>query len=148
MRTIVVAALTLLAVVVHVAGQAPAGSDGWQIPEGAATERNPVPLTAAAVARGKSLYQSKCQRCHGADGAGHGPDGDPARPPADLTDSRRASRNPDGVMFYKIWNGRAKPRMPAMKSDLQAADVWMLVHYVKTLRKPVNAWVASSRTPR
>jgi hypothetical protein len=29
-------------------------------------------------------------------------------------DGRTSSlRNPDGVMFYKIWNGRAKPRMPA-----------------------------------
>jgi mono/diheme cytochrome c family protein len=145
MRLIVAAALVCL-VVVHAAGQAPGGSEGWQIPDGAATEQSPVALSAAAVARGKNLYQSKCQRCHGVDGAGHGPDGDPAHPPADLTDSRSASRNPDGVMFYKIWNGRAKPRMPAMKSDLPAADVWMLVHYVKTLRKPLNAWAASSRT--
>jgi hypothetical protein len=38
-------------------------------------------------------------------------------------------------MFYKIWNGRAKPRMPAMKSEVPAADAWAIVHYVKTLRK-------------
>ena len=148
MRTIVAGVVVLFAVLAHVSGQAPAGSDGWQIPEGAATEQNPIPLTAAAVARGRSLYQSRCQRCHGPDGAGRGPDADPAHPPADLTDSRRASWNPDGVMFYKIWNGRSKPRMPAMKSDLQAADAWMVVHYVKTLRKPVNGSSAFSRTPR
>ena len=110
-------------------------SDGWQIPEGAATESNPEPLTAANLTRGQSLYKAKCQRCHGVDGAGHGPESDPDHPAGDLTDGRRASRNPDGLMFYKIWNGRPKPKMPAMKSDVSRADVWKLVLYVKTLRR-------------
>lgn len=123
-----------LANVAHVAGQM-AGSDGWGIPEHAASARNPVPITPALLARGKSLYQSKCRRCHGADGIGRGPDADPDHPPADLTDARRASRNPDGVVFYKIWNGRTKPRMPAMKSEISQVDAWTIVHYVKTLRK-------------
>ena len=110
-------------------------SEGWRIPEGAATERNPEPLNPAVLARGETLYHSKCQRCHAADGAGHGSDTDPDHPAGDLTDGRRASRNPDGVMFYKIWNGRAKPKMPAMKTDISRADVWAVIHYVKTLRK-------------
>jgi hypothetical protein len=29
----------------------------------------------------------------------------------------------------------ANPKMPAMKSDISRADVWTLIHYVKTLRK-------------
>ena len=114
---------------------APDPSDGWQIPEGAATEPNPEPLTAAGLTRGQTLYKAKCQRCHGVDGAGHGPESDPDHPAGDLTDGRRASRNPDGVMFYKIWNGRAQPKMPPMKMDVGRADVWKLVHYVKTLRR-------------
>lgn len=121
--------------VARVATQAPDDSNGWHIPAGAATESNPEPLNAAALAKGQSLYKSKCQRCHGADGTGHGPEGDPSHPPADLTDGRRASRNPDGVMFYKIWNGREKPKMPAMKTDITRSDVWTVIHYVKTLRK-------------
>ena len=115
--------------------QAPVDSDGWHIPPGAAMEGNPEPTSPAALARGRSLYKAKCQRCHGADGTGHGPEANPDHPPADLTDGRRASRNPDGVMFYKIWNGRAKPKMPAMKADIDRGDVWMIVHFVKTLRK-------------
>jgi hypothetical protein len=43
--------------------------------------------------------------------------------------------NPDGVMFYKIWNGRAKPKMPAMKIDVTRTDVWAVIHYINTLRK-------------
>ena len=127
--------LVTVANAVHVAGQAPAGSDGWHIPEGAAAEHSPMPIDAASIAKGKSLFQAKCQRCHGADGSGRGPDADPAHPPADLTDGSHASRNPDGVLFYKIWNGRAKPRMPAMKSEISVNDAWTIVHYVKTLRK-------------
>src|SRR5262245_6870364 len=96
--------------------QTPGGSEGWQIPDGAETERNPVPADPAVLAKGQGLYRSKCQRCHGTNGKGDGPDADPDHAPSDLTDVRRAVRNPDGVMFYKIWNGRAKPKMPAMKT--------------------------------
>ena len=59
--------------VANVATQAPDDSNGWHLPEGAASERNLVPLNDAVLARGQNLYKAKCQRCHGADGAGHGP---------------------------------------------------------------------------
>ena len=117
------------------AGQGPAGSEGWQIPDGAAAELSPVPTDPAGLAKGRELYRAKCQRCHGADGKGRGPDADPNHAPSDLTDARRASRNPDGVMFYKIWNGRSRPKMPAMKADISRIDVWTIIHYVKTLRR-------------
>lgn len=121
--------------IAHGAVQAPDGSEGWHIPEGAAAERAPEPLTPATLSRGLHLYRTKCERCHGADGTGNGPDTDPAHPAGDLTDARRASRNPDGVLFYKIWNGRTKPKMPAMKTDISQAEVWAVIQYVKTLRK-------------
>ena len=127
--------LTFVVGVAKVMTQMPAGSDGWHIPAGAATEINPEPNNPAVIARGQSLYKAKCQRCHGVDGSGHGPEADPDHPPADLTDAGRAPRNPDGVMFYKIWNGRAKPKMPPMKTDIARIDVWKVIHYVKTLRK-------------
>ena len=127
--------LTVAVNVARVATQAPDGSEGWHIPESAAMERNPEPLNAAVLAKGEHVYRAKCQRCHGADGTGHGSEADPNHLPADLTDGRRAARNPDGVMFYKIWNGREKPKMPAMKTDITRAEVWTVIHYVKTLRK-------------
>lgn len=116
-------------------GEAPGRSDGWQIPQGAERERNPIAVDAGVVARGQRLYRSKCQRCHGLDGAGTGPDADPDHAPGDLTDGGRAARNPDGVMFYKIWNGRKKPQMPAMKAEIDRNEVWTVIHYVKTLRR-------------
>ena len=132
---VILICLTLVAVTVRAATQAPGDSQGWQIPGGAEAERNPVQIDQATLAKGRRLYRSKCQGCHGEKGHGDGPDADPNHPAADLTDARRASRNPDGVMFYKIWNGRAKPKMPAMKTDISQADVWTVIHYVRSLRK-------------
>jgi mono/diheme cytochrome c family protein len=136
--------LTFVAVGVRVTTQTPAGSEGWQIPDSAEADRNPVPIDPAALATGQRIYRSKCAGCHGVNGKGDGPDRDPNHLPGDLTDARRASRNPDGVMFYKIWNGRTKPKMPAMKADLARTDVWTLIHYVKTLRHS-DAPTSSSR---
>jgi mono/diheme cytochrome c family protein len=109
--------------------------DGWQIPPGAAQEENPVSVSDAVLASGKQVFASKCERCHGPGGTGNGPDADPEHKPDDLTDSSRASRNPDGVMFYKIWNGRRVPQMPAFRDELSKNDVWSVVHYVKTFRQ-------------
>ena len=111
-------------------------SDGWQIGEDAIDLQNPVMLTPAVASKGAELYRSKCQRCHGRSGRGNGPDADFDDPPRDLTDGSRALRNPDGVLFYKIWNGRTNPRMPAFKTDISRDDVWAIVHYIKTLRVP------------
>jgi mono/diheme cytochrome c family protein len=113
-----------------------ANAQGWQIPPAASTEESPVSPRLAVIRRGKALYISHCSGCHGLEGRGNGPDKttDPAHPPADLTNASRATLNPDGVMFYKIWNGRAQPTMPAFKTRLTRNDVWAVVEYVKTLR--------------
>jgi mono/diheme cytochrome c family protein len=112
------------------------GRRGWTIPEGASKEANPVATSPPVVEQGKKIYEKNCRRCHGDSGQGNGPDADPDEPPEDLTDPARAARNPDGVMFHKVWNGRKSPKMPAFKSEgLSKEDVWTVIHYVKTLRK-------------
>ena len=132
---IAITTVWLIATAASARGASQVGADdGWQIPAAASTEANPLAGGTEVIARGRTLYRSKCQRCHGAAGKGDGPDADSDHRPADLSDARRAPRNPDGILFYKIWNGRAKPRMPAMKADLSRGDVWALIHYVKTLR--------------
>ena len=140
MRRLLVAGCGLvaaLAVTTALRAQQPPMSnpDGWQIPQTAPTDTNPVASSPQVIAKGKDLYKAKCERCHGATGVGNGPDADPEHMPNDLTDGKRAARNPDGVMYYKIWNGRKKPKMPAFKSDMSQNDVWTVIHYVKTLRK-------------
>ena len=117
--------------------QAPAArTNGWTIPPDAAQEKNPVAGDQTAVQAGKQLFEKNCKRCHGPAGKGDGPDADPdLQGDMDLTVARRAARNPDGVVFYKAWNGRAKPKMPAFKDTLTKDQVWQIVSYVQTLRE-------------
>jgi mono/diheme cytochrome c family protein len=121
------------------ADQKPARADGWTIPPEAAQETNPVPDTPQTQAAGRALFQKNCQRCHGPKGIGDGPDADPDNmADMDLTNPKRTSRNPDGVVFYKAWNGRTKPKMPAFKEKLTKEQVWTIVRYVQTLRKSAS----------
>ena len=114
---------------------APQGN-GWTIPDDAKTTKNPLTVDAKLVEAGKTLFKSKCQRCHGPGGLGDGPDGDPdAQQDMNLTVAKRAANNPDGVIFYKISNGRKKPKMPAQKDDLTKEQIWSVVAYAQSLRK-------------
>jgi len=118
-----VASLCVLGALVSAQGK------GWTIPEGAATEKNPLSSTPDALKKGESLYKSHCVTCHGPKGLGDGPDvdrKDRANKPANLA----LSRNPEGVVFYKVWNGREQPKMPAFKSQMTRDEVWAVVAYV------------------
>jgi mono/diheme cytochrome c family protein len=112
---------------------------GWLIPDGGRNEKSPMSSVADAATRGKALYASYCARCHGPDGKGDGPDSDYA---SDLTDDLRTELNTEGVLFYKIWNGRIKygkgptEDMPAFQGKLEKDQVWLLVEYLKVLRTP------------
>jgi mono/diheme cytochrome c family protein len=112
---------------------------GWLIPDGGRDEKSPMSSVAGAAAQGKALYAANCARCHGPEGKGDGPDATYA---ADLTDDLRIELNTEGVLFYKIWNGRIKEGkgptedMPAFQGRLARDQVWTLVEYLKVLRTP------------
>lgn len=107
----------------------------WTIPPTAVDEANPLPVNAATLAGGKKLYDAKCQRCHGAAGKGDGPDADQKYiDTMDLTQAARAARNKDGQVFYKIWNGRLNPKMPAFSEEMTREQAWAVVAYVQSLR--------------
>src|SRR5207237_6229187 len=98
-------------------------------------EKNPLPASAANMAKWKALYTKNSQRCHGVAGKGDGPDSDAQNPAADLSDEYLAATNPDGVMFYRILNGHP-PDMPAFQDVLAKDDIWAVILYAKSLRKP------------
>ena len=112
---------------------------GWFIPDGARDEKSPLSSVAGSATRGKTIFASNCVRCHGAEGKGNGPDSDHA---SDLTDQLRDTINPEGVLFYKVWNGHAiqlrtqVDDMPAFDGKLSRDEVWAVVEYLKVLRIP------------
>ena len=112
---------------------------GWFIPSGGRDEKSPLSSVPGAVARGKTIFVSNCARCHGAEGKGDGTDSDHA---SDLTDELRDTINPEGVLFYKVWNGHAVQLrtqvddMPAFQGKLSRDEVWAVVEYLKVLRTP------------
>jgi len=113
----------------------PSNPNGWILPPEADQEKNPFAGDAKAIESGKELYKKTCERCHGPGGKGDGKDADPDHmQDMDLTVARRASRNPDGTVFYKVWNGRKSPKMPAQKDELTREQVWQIVAYTQTLR--------------
>ena len=115
---------------------AAASGSGWTLPPEAQTTKNPLTVDGKLLATGKAIFKDKCQKCHGASGKGDGPDADPdAQEDMDLTRADRAAKNPEGVMFYKVFNGRKKPKMPAQKDELTKDQIWAVVAYAQTLRK-------------
>jgi mono/diheme cytochrome c family protein len=114
----------------------PPNPNAWVMPDTAKTEQSPIQPTPAVLKTGAALYQKHCQRCHGPQGKGDGPDADATDKPDDLSDLSRVTRNPDGVMFYKVWNGRKKPQMPGFSAKLNKDEAWSVVLFAKTLRKP------------
>jgi mono/diheme cytochrome c family protein len=115
----------------------PQGStSGWTLPPDADTKKSPLTVNEKVLATGKAVFKDKCTKCHGPGGLGDGPDADPDhREDMDLTNPKRADRNSDGIVFYKVSNGRRKPKMPAFKDELNEQQVWSVVAYVQSLRK-------------
>ena len=116
--------------------QAPRAANAWQLPPDAAQTKNPLTLDDKVLAAGRKIFTDKCQKCHGPKGLGDGPDADPDHAEdMDLTNPKRVDRNPDGVVFYKVSNGRKNPKMPTFKDELSTEQIWTVVAYVQTLRK-------------
>jgi mono/diheme cytochrome c family protein len=127
--------VAVLAGVLLVAGVVRAQSE-WTIPDEAPGLVSPLEVTSDVVKKGAEIFNARCRKCHGAAGRGNGPYSDPEHPAADLT-RPEVGNTPDGVLFYKIWNGR-RP-MPAFKVVLEREDVWKAVAFVKTLSQGAAA---------
>ena len=104
----------------------------WNAPQEAASRRNPVPKDAAAVERGRKLFEQFCANCHGKSGQGDGSVAAELKAkPANLAE--RAGHHPDGDFAWKIANGRGA--MPAFKNQLSENQIWDLTHFIQSLKK-------------
>lgn len=85
--------------------------------------------------KGKTLYTSMCQHCHGEAGDGNGTmvtsGAYKSGGNLDYKDQAKMSLS-DGQMFYSISYG--KNNMGAHASLLSKEEIWVLVHYVRSLQ--------------
>jgi mono/diheme cytochrome c family protein len=98
-------------------------------------EVNPLPVTAALLARGKERYTITCQPCHGAAGDGKGTVTKFGMTIiADLHDvaTRKVVQMPDGQLFDTISNG--KNLMQGYAATIAPVDRWAIVAYVRALQ--------------
>lgn len=133
---VMTAAIVLAAGVADTAAQQKPSTTGWQLPPDATETKSPLTVNDKVLAAGKKVFSDKCQKCHGSKGLGDGPDADPEHAEEmNLTNPKRADRNPDGVVYYKVLNGRRKPKMPTFKEELSTEQIWSVVAYVQSLRQ-------------
>lgn len=107
--------------------------------EAAASLKNPVPVTTYTLAEGKRLYNINCTPCHGETGKADGTIvADGKFPPPPSYESDRIRTTPEGKMFYSVKYG--KNLMGAYGTVLSPTQIWMVLHYVNTLKgNPVKA---------
>ena len=135
-RLVALACAAFAIVFLFVTSTQTASLQGWKIPPTAKEEKNPLTVDDALIAAGKKLFAQKCQRCHGPEGKGDGPDADAdSMERMDLSNPANAAANPDGVVFYKVSHGRQEPRMPPFEDQLTKDQIWTVVAYAQSLRK-------------
>lgn len=100
---------------------------------GIGSPENPIEYEDESIERGRILYDINCRLCHGYEGKGDGTVAPYFKtvPPRDLTDSSVVGLS-DGDIFLTITNG--KPYMPALKENLDVANRWDVVNYVRKLQ--------------
>ena len=93
--------------------------------------RSSVPYQAASIVAGAARYGEHCARCHGATGAGDGPDGlRLPRPPADLR-APHTAQHTAGDLFWWITTGIPRAGMPAFGATLGVEERWDAINYVR-----------------
>ncbi len=107
----------------------------WEVPAKFKSMKNPTDAKDKdGMNEGKALYAKQCSSCHGKKGLGDGSKAPELK--GDLGDfSSAATQNQtDGEIFYKMTEGRDD--MPSFKKKIpNDEDRWLVVNYVRTLKK-------------
>ena len=109
--------------------------------------RSPIPATDENLNAGASLYEDKCEFCHGAadqpSAVGHS-----TFPRAPQLWTRRAngsvgvSNDPVGATYWKVKNGIRLSAMPAYGSSLSETQLWQVSLLLSMANKPLPAEAA------
>ena len=111
--------------------------------------RNPIATSPEVIEKGKDLYIKFCVQCHGDKGNGDGiliKNEKFPPPPSYLTGVSSGGGSllelSEGKMFHSITYGRNL--MGSHASQLNAAERWMTIHYIKDLQKAATTIVEIS----
>jgi mono/diheme cytochrome c family protein len=114
-------------------GSVPRGAERVLTREQAEKLANPLPVTAATLARGRGLFGIYCTPCHGASGKGNGLVGAKMPKPADLTSAKYVAMK-DGFFFDVIHHGSGL--MPPQAESMYPHERWYVVNYIRRLQRP------------
>ena len=127
------------------AKDAPTALEAWTarsmrhlaVPSTARQLRNPVPLTATALAEARAHFADHCASCHGNDGKGTTALGQNLYPKAPDMTGPATQGLTDGEIFYTITNGIRLTGMPAWGEGTAEdnAQTWKLVHLIRHLHE-------------
>lgn len=92
---------------------------------------NPAQRTSESIDRGKELFTTYCQPCHGPGGHGDGPIIAKFIRPPDLT-AAQAKVYTDGYIYVLLSSGRGL--MPPYGDKVRGINRWNLVNYVRVLQ--------------
>ncbi|HJL16797.1 MAG TPA: cytochrome c [Sandaracinaceae bacterium LLY-WYZ-13_1] len=113
----------------HVQPQQPDPERSAGADPGAAEAPSPEVVARAAAA----LFRARCASCHGADGAGGGPQAPAGADMPDLTSAEYQESRSDDEIARAITMGRGM--MPAFGSQINQRGVAALVGHVRALRE-------------
>lgn len=137
---------------VPVPGTVPRGYTPYRFAQADTTQAalelvNPLPRTAAVLARGQKVFMTFCVVCHGPMGDGHGYQVPPFPQPPVLF-SQKVMNWPDGRIFHVITRGQNV--MPSYAAQILPEDRWAVIHYVRVLQRaahPTPADLAAGTAP-
>jgi mono/diheme cytochrome c family protein len=93
----------------------------------------PMPSTEASVKAGAAMFAKLCRSCHGLQAKGDGIAAPPGSKPANLIDAEWKHGGTDAEIFATIRNGVAPFEVMKPQKLLTDAEVWSLVHYLRSL---------------
>ncbi len=108
---------------------------------------NPAGVGRLTLVRGRELYSIHCAPCHGDSGKGDGPIAPLlSEETPDLTHPELQAEASDGALVHVIATGTMSEVMPGFAADIPVADRWVLVRYLRSIRRTAPASRSSPRS--